>query len=86
MTEKDEAQIEREKTALAAMKNARTVMQSVLDREATLSTGLRSLISYIEARLMHVPALPDPYNGDRDRTRTMRQALEQAILKAKGIL
>lgn len=86
MTEKDEAQIEREKTALAAMKNARTVMQSVLDRENTLSTGLMSLIRDIECRLQHVPALPDPYNGDGNRARTMRQALEQAISKAKGIL
>ena len=54
MTEKTEAQIEREKAAVNAMKNAKSNMDEVLSRVATLERALSNASSAISRLKRHV--------------------------------
>lgn len=81
MTEKDEAQMDREKAAVSAMKHATAVMKSVLDRESTLARALESLAQTIESRLNDIPDLKDRYSD-----RTLRDTFKKAVADAKSII
>lgn len=54
MTEKTEAQIDREKSAVAAMKNAKSNMDEVLARVATLERALSNSSNVIARLKRHV--------------------------------
>lgn len=86
MTDKTEAQIEREKQAIAAMSNAKATMATVLERTSTLEHRLRSTKMTLQELANHVGPLSVIPSSSSSQPQTVKQYIASAIAGIDAVL
>lgn len=77
---KEELKARRDKEAVAAMKAAKTNMETALSRIGTLENAVANFASLVDTMLNHIPADSFAYNSS-DRNRDMFKNKRDEIMK-----